>query len=307
MWWNIDSNKEEIAELRKRGYEDYELEEFYLVKLLNESKLTEKKLKWKKNYNEMIKKYGDPTKGSSYSDYSSEELWNLQNTEKIVYCITNLANNKKYIGKTKTTFNLRYKGRGAGVERVYNHMVYNSSGNQHLLNSIIKYGLDSFRVDILCTCESDLKKKKKERYFIDLYKSNQEEYGYNKTDGGDGVEVPCKVRFNNLMVGVNTKKLEGLIVKGVTTFEEIVDYTNRPVVVVYKNGKDSGEPYHYKTLRTAINGIRKPTKKKHGDYIKRGEMIMKLLLNHDNKYNSLPRGKSYVEVYLLEDYERMLK
>lgn len=308
MWWDIEENQEEIAFLRSQDYEDYEIEDYYCEKMFEEwnkkGKITNKQKQWNNNHDNMIAKYGKPKRFPTLT-YESQELWKFQNQSKVVYCITNLANNKKYVGKTKSTFNLRYKGSGIGIERVYNHMVYNSSGNQHLLNSIVKYGFGAFKVEILCVCDSDFMLCKKEKHYISLYKTSQKEYGYNKTNGGDGVELSSRTRFNNLMTGASTKKIEKLILKGVITYEEIVELLDKPITIVYKNGKDANTPYNYKTLRIALNGKRKQKGKKHSDYLARGEMITKILYNHGTDFKSLPKGKSYVEVYLTEDFKEV--
>lgn len=54
----------------------------------------------------------------------------------VVYKITNIVNNKVYIGVTTRTFNKGYKG---NLTRV--------THNDHLRSSIKKYGLDNFHID----------------------------------------------------------------------------------------------------------------------------------------------------------------
>lgn len=113
----------------------------------------------------------------------------------IVYMITNIQNNKKYIGITtrKNGFAGRYPYGGQGIERVYNFYKYNKDRytpyNKHLYNAIEKYGFDSFEVnekfDIAYSKEELLEK---ERYYIGLYNTNEYKFGYNYTNGGEGLD-----------------------------------------------------------------------------------------------------------------------
>ena len=71
----------------------------------------------------------------------------------VIYKITNVINNKCYIGQTthKRGFLDRYPNRGKGIERVYKYHKHrediNASCNTYLLRSIEKYGFDNFVVD----------------------------------------------------------------------------------------------------------------------------------------------------------------
>lgn len=119
----------------------------------------------------------------------------------IIYKITNVKNNKCYIGQTTYNFNMRYKHPGKGIERVYNHYKYNKNNNRsynvHLLRSIEKYGLDSFIVDE----EFDIAYSKEE--LDELEKKYIKEFdcinnGYNNKEGGsDGkYSEEAKIRIS---------------------------------------------------------------------------------------------------------------
>lgn len=107
-----------------------------------------------------------------------------------IYKITNIKNGKVYIGLTTNSFNERYNVKGEGIERVYGfHARLRKNGkpyNIHLLNSIEKYGFETFEVikefDIAYSIEE---LKEKEKYWISFYKCNDANYGYNRTEGGD--------------------------------------------------------------------------------------------------------------------------
>lgn len=119
---------------------------------------------------------------------------NCRNKYGVVYKIINVINNKVYIGITSRSkgFKGRYPYKGTGIERVYHTYEKNKDNgryyNSHLLNSIIKYGMESFSVDEefdIAYSEEELKKK--EKYWISYYNSNSPKCGYNFTSGGDGV------------------------------------------------------------------------------------------------------------------------
>ena len=113
---------------------------------------------------------------------------NKENKERygIIYKITNTVNGKVYIGQTtnKRGFKGRYDRNGSGVERVYNYNRYYKN-NMHLLNSIEKYGLESFEVDEefkICYSKEELDYF--EKYYISLYNSTDSRFGYNSQEGG---------------------------------------------------------------------------------------------------------------------------
>ena len=86
----------------------------------------------------------------------------------VIYKITNLLNNKIYIGKD-TTNNDDYFGSGVLIKR-----------------AIDKYGINNFEKVILETCDSNGVLCDKEKFWINLLKSTDLTIGYNISNGGDG-------------------------------------------------------------------------------------------------------------------------
>ena len=110
----------------------------------------------------------------------------------VIYKITNIINNKCYIGQTTKGFNRRYCYHGKGIERVYKfHKKCKKDGlsyNECLLGSIEKYGFDAFEViEIFDVAFSQFELDIKEKHYIKLFDSFincGEGYGYNKDRGG---------------------------------------------------------------------------------------------------------------------------
>ena len=90
-----------------------------------------------------------------------------------VYCHTNAVNGKRYFGITCQSLSYRWRG-GLGYKRGAFH------------NAILKYGWDGFIHEVLFSGLSEDEAKAKEKQLIAEYRTNEKEYGYNITDGGDG-------------------------------------------------------------------------------------------------------------------------
>jgi hypothetical protein len=85
-----------------------------------------------------------------------------------IYKITNLINNKIYIGKD-TTSDKNYYGSGILIKK-----------------SIKKYGKENFKKEILEECDTNDKLCDREKYWINFYNSTNLTIGYNISKGGDG-------------------------------------------------------------------------------------------------------------------------
>lgn len=97
-----------------------------------------------------------------------------------IYKITNQINGKIYIGKTILPIEKRLKR---------HFYLAAKKVNRYLYDAINKYGKVNFIIELIEECEYDLANER-EIYYIDSYKSNNKEFGYNMTIGGDGGRMP---------------------------------------------------------------------------------------------------------------------
>lgn len=93
-----------------------------------------------------------------------------------VYKITNIENNKCYIG-VDSYFPKR-------IRQHQSRLLNNKHKNKHLQFSYNKYGKDRFTFELLCSCLSREEMLSKEIELIKFY--NSLENGYNHTIGGEG-------------------------------------------------------------------------------------------------------------------------
>lgn len=95
-----------------------------------------------------------------------------------IYKITNIINNKVYIGKTITSVAERFSK--------HKYDAINKIDNSYIHNAMRKYGLENFVVQTLEEC-SELELSEKERFWINFYQSyDNPKKGYNLTPGGEG-------------------------------------------------------------------------------------------------------------------------
>jgi group I intron endonuclease len=120
----------------------------------------------------------------------------------VVYLLHNRVNGKVYVGKTVQTLADRWS-------------VHKSDARigipGYLQNAIRKHGPAAFEVTILATADSEEQLNNLERFYIALNLSNQREFGYNLTAGGDGVSglIPWNKGTKGVMVAWN-KGLTGV-------------------------------------------------------------------------------------------------
>ena len=92
-----------------------------------------------------------------------------------VYCFINNKNGKMYIGKTKD------------IQKRCNEHKIADGKCPAFHNAINKYGMDSFEFIVLNKYNTEKESLDAETYYISKYNSNTREFGYNLTDGGDGI------------------------------------------------------------------------------------------------------------------------
>ena len=99
----------------------------------------------------------------------------------IIYKITNLINNKIYIGLTTTELKVRWN----------RHCV--KSDPRHLYCSMRKYGIENFTIEQIDSADSIIKLGELERYYIEKYNSQDPNIGYNLSAGGPVVNPKANV------------------------------------------------------------------------------------------------------------------
>lgn len=128
----------------------------------------------------------------------------------IIYIIKNKINNKLYIGQTtnKKGFKGRYHKKGEGIERVYESHLYekehNKSYNEHLLNSIEKYGFNAFEIiEEFDVAYSKEELDKLEDMYIKIYNTIDGDCGYNNKYGGsNGIHTQeTKIKLSEINKG----------------------------------------------------------------------------------------------------------
>lgn len=94
-----------------------------------------------------------------------------------IYKIINIINNKIYIGKTTRTPQERF---AEHIRHAMNHE------NRYLYDAMNYYGYDAFIIEEIIEADNEALNDL-ESYYISLFRSNNSEFGYNMTSGGDGV------------------------------------------------------------------------------------------------------------------------
>jgi group I intron endonuclease len=92
-----------------------------------------------------------------------------------VYAITNIINNKKYIGQSIDIY-VRWRNHKSALK-------HNRHNNEHLQSAWNTYGEENFIFEILAICDVD-KIDDIEQYYIALFNCMNNAYGYNRESGG---------------------------------------------------------------------------------------------------------------------------
>lgn len=104
-----------------------------------------------------------------------------------IYKITNKLNNKVYIGQTRKTIEERFKEH---CKIAFGNSKYKS----YIHNALRKYGKDNFFIEIVDICNNLEELNSKEIYWINFFKSNENNLGYNLTSGGSNSTPNLEIR-----------------------------------------------------------------------------------------------------------------
>ena len=115
-----------------------------------------------------------------------------------IYKITNLINNKIYIGKSVNI-----------EKRFQSHK--RAKCNMAIHKAIQKYGINNFTFEILEECEEQ-QLDNREKYWINYFNSYLGE-GYNAAPGGEGASHPVKISNYQLQMIINDLKNSNLSIK----------------------------------------------------------------------------------------------
>lgn len=146
---------------------------------------------------------------------------------RIIYCYTNLINNKKYIGQTN---NLKRRIKQHRVDSYHNYD--DKRYNQIIHQAIRKYGIENFQIEVLEDNISDEQIDEKEQYYIKKY-NTMAPNGYNMTEGGlanKTAPVPSKIseeEYNQIVKAIeNNMSFKNIALKFNVSYSYISDINN---------------------------------------------------------------------------------
>ena len=160
-----------------------------------------------------------------------------------IYCITNNVNGKKYVGKTTSSIEKRFKKHLYDCDRRFNE-------KRPLYFAMRLYGKENFFVEKIEECENNILDER-EKYWV--LKLHTYENGYNATLGGDGKilidenEV-IKLYEKNKNATIVAKKLD-------RDYSQILRILKRNNIAVISHPYDSGVIKHPKKIyQYALDG-----------------------------------------------------
>ncbi len=129
-----------------------------------------------------------------------------------VYCITNLINNKKYIGITSRDIHIRFQ-----EHCTHKHtLVY---------EAVKKYGKENFKNEIIENNISSKKIDERERYFIKIYDTLVPN-GYNLSTGGisnKNLNEESRKRLSEMNMGIKNPRCKNYILQIDKNTQEILN------------------------------------------------------------------------------------
>ena len=132
-----------------------------------------------------------------------------------IYVITNLINSKKYVGKTTSTIDERFKEhcKDSQKERCEKRPLY---------DAFRKYGIENFKIEEIEYLEDDSKLSEREVYWINELQTYGHN-GYNATKGGDGTLVYDHNEIIELYrLGYSTREIENKLGCDISTVRKVL-------------------------------------------------------------------------------------
>lgn len=114
----------------------------------------------------------------TYDEFLANPIYSEINN--VIYKFKNKVNGKIYIGQTTTSVRKRV------IEHVTNSKPWTKARKGHFQRALYKYGFENFEFSIIEKCIDKNTLNIREIYWIGYYKSDQKEFGYNMTPGGEG-------------------------------------------------------------------------------------------------------------------------
>lgn len=149
-----------------------------------------------------------------------------------IYKLTNMINNKVYIGQTTVR-----------VERRWAEHFKPTSGLLYLSKAIVKYGKDNFLKEVIEYIEADSKKElvdilnNRECFYISFYDSNNNSKGYNLTSGGNQSPMTDEIKKKISLTKIGDKNPNYGKTPSKESIEKMLETkrNNGPYVVSYES------------------------------------------------------------------------
>lgn len=179
-----------------------------------------------------------------------------------IYKITNLVNNKIYIGKTKKYYKSSLFGYIKRFDNHINSAFSNSKFNDcpRLYNAIRKYGKEKFKVELICESSLDEIDTLEIKY-IEEFNSTNRKIGYNIALGGGGRSVVNISEEIRNKISIKQNSTHPINIKPYYKNNTITGYTvqRRENGKVYRkyftNSKNSTE-VNYKLAEDWLNNVK---------------------------------------------------
>ena len=176
-----------------------------------------------------------------------------------IYLITNKVNGKKYVGQSVNIERRFSEHLRSGQPEKYSHK------NERDINTPIhlamqKYGIQCFSLTILEECEQS-QLNERERYWINYYKSNNKQFGYNILAGGQDNfalkgELHSQAKLSQSEVNIIKNLLKNSN-KNLNEILELFPFISKSTLSMINQGKswfDENEKYPLRKLETSHKG-----------------------------------------------------